>query len=202
MKVGMIFECGPQGADVRVCTYLAKRLRPDLELSTVTLDNKPRLLANCGKAAAQLLREGCDRVVIVWDLYPPWRASGVKPCRKEDRDSIQRSLAQASIASEQVFLVCIREELEAWLLADRRALENHLSRPTRPAVVAETSRPESCRNPKGRIQHLFRQHNRAYNDLVDAERIVQNLPDLRRLHRSCETFRRFALKVADLQSPD
>ena len=68
----MIFECGPAGADKKVCEYLARQLQPQLEIISVTLDNKPKLIHNCGRSAAQLLKAGCDRVLIIWDLYPAW----------------------------------------------------------------------------------------------------------------------------------
>jgi hypothetical protein len=48
MKVGMIFECGPDGADKKVCEHLAYQLDPDIEISSVTLTNKPGLVENCG----------------------------------------------------------------------------------------------------------------------------------------------------------
>jgi len=198
MNVGMIFECGPEGADVKVCTYLARRLRPEIVISPVTLTNKPNLIAKCGDAAAELLNGGSERVVIVWDLYPAWRERGGRPCRKEDRENIRKSLVEAGVDAAKVHLVCIQEELEAWLLADHRALESLLSRPTRRATVSESRHPERMRNPKARMQQIFREHGRVYNDLLDAERIVQRLPELRRLHRRCETFQRFALKVANL----
>ena len=69
MKIGMIFECGPNGADQQVCEHLAHRLLPDIEVVPVTLSKKPELLSGCGPAAANLLREGCERIIIVWDLY-------------------------------------------------------------------------------------------------------------------------------------
>ena len=98
MKVGMIFECGPNGADKAVCEQLAKMLKPDLEISSVTLDNKPNLLSDCGDATALLLAEGCDRVVIIWDLYPPWREKKQRPCRQEDRQAIMNSLQKAKVS--------------------------------------------------------------------------------------------------------
>lgn len=71
MKVGMIFECGPDGADLQVCRHLARLLQPDIEIVHVTLDNKPRLVAECGSAVVRLLNEGCERIGIVWDLLHP-----------------------------------------------------------------------------------------------------------------------------------
>ncbi len=44
MKVGMVFECGPQGADKAVWTHLAAALRSGIEISAVT----PRLARLAG----------------------------------------------------------------------------------------------------------------------------------------------------------
>ena len=54
MKVGLILECGPQGADKAVCEHLAKLLDPEIEIVTLTLDNKPGLIENCAEAATTL----------------------------------------------------------------------------------------------------------------------------------------------------
>lgn len=197
MKVGMIFECGPEGADRKVCEHLAKQIQPDIEIESITLDNKKNLVSECGKAAARLLAGGCDRVVIMWDLYPSWRE--VAPCRKEDREDIQRSLAAEEVDAKKVFLVCIEEELEAWLIADNRAIEVVLSKPHRQVRIDRERHPERVSNPKKRLMQIFRQEGkRPYNDLIDAEKIIKAMPDLERLKR-VETFVRFALKVADIR---
>ena len=198
MKVGMIFECGPEGADRKVCEHLAKRIRPDLEIKSETLDNKPNLITECGLVAAQLLEDGCKRVVIVWDLYPAWREKGAKPCRKEDRECITASLDSAGVEPERVALVCIEEELEAWLLADNRAISTVLSRPTHQVNIRRQRNPERG-DPKKRMTKLFYENTgRPYRDLNHAEMIVQAIPDLQRI-RKIDTFRRFALKVTDVE---
>ena len=195
MKVGMIFECGPKGADQQVCKYLAQRLLPDIEVvPPITLGNKPRLLSDCGPAAANLLQQGCERIVIVWDLYPPWRRQE-PPCRKEDREAIQNSLSKSGVSMQQVALVCIEEELEAWLLADGRALSRVLSRPTHPVPVSDVRRPDQIPRPKTRLNRIFQQYSgRPYRDLIHARKIVEALPDLNRIRRSA-TFVRFAVKL-------
>ncbi len=91
----MIFECGPDGADLQVCRHLARLLHPSLEIVHVTLDNKRKLVTGVWQLLRNLLAEGCERVVIVWDLHPPWRSNKQKPCRKEDRESILNSLSKA-----------------------------------------------------------------------------------------------------------
>ena len=63
MKIGLILECGPEGADKKVCELVLSRLVPDLEIVTITLDNKPTLGEQCAASAAQLFSEGCERIV-------------------------------------------------------------------------------------------------------------------------------------------
>ena len=195
MKIGMIFECGPDGADRKVCEHLARMIQPESEIVSVTLDNKPKLVGECGTAARRLLDESCERIFIVWDLYPAWRKEGQRPCRREDREAIQYSLSRSDVPIQKVALICIEEELDAWLLADGRALSRVLSRQTHPATVRDMRRPDQIQKPKTRLNRIFRQHaRRPYVDRMDARKIVQALPDLNKIRRSI-TFVRFEAKL-------
>jgi hypothetical protein len=64
MKIGFIFECGPDGADVQVCRHLVHKLNPAIEFIPNTLDNKKKLVEYCGPVAKVLLSE-CEKVIIV-----------------------------------------------------------------------------------------------------------------------------------------
>lgn len=188
MRVGMIFECGPDGADRKVCEHLGRRLQSDIEVVCVTLGDKKQLLAGCGGAALGLLRERCERIVIVWDLHPPWRPKRQKPCRREDRGAILSSLTRARVRSSHAFLVCVEEELEAWLLADGRAISKVLSRQAHPVRIQDVNKPERVSKPKTRLNKIFQQHSgRPYVDRLHAKLIVEALPDLTKIKR-CATF--------------
>ena len=100
----------------------------------------------------------------------------------------------AGVDALQVSLVCIEEELEAWLIADGRALSSVLSRPAHPVQVRDTKKPEKTRKPKTHLIRVFQQNGHSYVDRIHAKKIVEALPDLTRLRR-CETFVRFAVKV-------
>ncbi|MBD2419572.1 DUF4276 family protein [Anabaena cylindrica FACHB-243] len=193
----MIFECGPQGADRKVCEHLARMYRSDIEISSVTLDRKPNLISECGKAAMQLFEDGCERVIIIWDLHPAWRERTLPPCRKEDRIAIFESLLDAGVTSPHVYLVCIEEELEAWLLADGRAISAYLSTPTHPVKIRDKKNPEKISNPKTVLNKLFQQHKgkgHRYSDIQHAQAIVEKIEDFSRLRRS-KTFVRFLDKL-------
>lgn len=195
MKVGIVIESGPDGAERKVCEHLAVQIRPGITISWATHRNKPDMIANCGRAVVQLLKDGCKRVIILWDLFPPWRKSGQKPCRREDRLAILKSLKLAGVEKSPVFLVCIREELEAWLLADGRAVTAVLSTEAHPARrVADSRNPDHVGNPKRRLKRLFRENRRGeYNDLVHAIKIIRQA-DLNKLRRS-DSFCRFEEKL-------
>lgn len=194
-RMGMIFECGPYGADIQVCKLLAKKLRPDLKILTVTLDNKPNLLTECGEATAELFERGCERVIIVWDLYPAWRKHGESACRKEDREAILQSLLDAGVTSPHVYLVCIEKELEAWLLADGSAISKVLSRRSHLVKISDQKKTERIQNPKKRLNRLFKEHTgRAYIDRQHALKIAKEI-NLDKLERRCSTFARFVEKI-------
>jgi Domain of unknown function (DUF4276) len=195
-RIGMLFECGPDGADIKVCKHLAKMIQSDITIDAITLDNKPNLIQKCGDVTSLLLQD-CERVLIIWDLCPPWDEE--KACRHKDREAILQSLSKADLTAQQllrVHLVCIEQELEAWLLADMRAINNFISNPNRPQPnIPVIRRPEQIPNPKKRLNQIIQEHTRKpYVDREHAEKIIRGLPDLKRLKR-CSTFQRFAQKI-------
>lgn len=177
MKLGLILECGPGGPDEQIYSHLVHALAPKVQLQCETMVDKRKLVAGCGKVAAQLLKGGCDRVGIVWDLFPRWRTAAEDHCLGQDRADIFASLKEAKMVPPRVQLVCVQEELEAWLLADSRALVHFFSRPAHPAKkVSEYKAPENLSNPKGHLRRLFNEYlgkSRRYNEMVDALRIFQ-----------------------------
>lgn len=211
MKIGFIFECGPEGPDVQVCRDLVHKLDPTIEFVSSTLDNKKNLVEDCG-AVAKVLLDECKKVIVVWDLYPAWRERGVRPCRHEDRQAIFQSLGAENVDSlgaenvdlDKVVLVCIQEELEAWLLADHRALTAMLQPLKHPHPVSRISRfpnPDSIRNPKKRLTRIFTRElgpGRRYVDYQHALLIARKIQDFTKIKRSI-SFQRFALKVAGLE---
>lgn len=203
MKIGFIFECGPDGPDVQICRYLVHKLDSTIEFISSTLDNKKKLLEDCG-AVAKVLLDECEKVIIVWDLYPAWREKGIKPCRHEDRLAIFQSLQAEDVDLGKVFLVCIQEELEAWLIADNRAVKAMLEPLKHPHPVSRIRRfpnPDRIRNPKTRLTKIFTQElgaGRRYVDYQHAIKLVRKISDFTRIRRS-DSFRRFALKVAGVE---
>ena len=195
MKIGMITEGGPQSSDLKVCENFARQLNPNIDILSIPLGNKRDLIDNCGTTASLLIEQGCDLVLIIWDLYPAWREKGQKPCRQKDREEIQISLQNANVKvlPHNVYLICIEAELEEWLLYDISALSSVLSTPTHPVNIR--NKPKGGTNPKKVLNKLFKENTgRIYNHLYDAEKIANKISNLNKL-KNCPSFARFALKI-------
>lgn len=80
MKIGYVFECGPDGGDMKVLKHLTSLIAPNATFDYEALSVKTTLLSESGKAVKRLLDDGCEKVFIVWDLYPAWREDKGKPC--------------------------------------------------------------------------------------------------------------------------
>lgn len=210
MKVGFILECGPDGADAKVCRHLIDMInqlhQTDIAINEpVTLGDKPSLIKDCGTAAKKLLDvDKCDRVVIVFDVdsKKSWNKGR---CLATDRKDIFAALDLEGIDKTKVFLVGIIRELESWLIADGRALEAFLQLVTKrnPGRIASPRNTEHQADPKAWLNRLFREHwgqRRKYIDREHAEMIVKKLPDFREI-KKCPTFKRFVLKVSDIELP-
>lgn len=193
----MILECGPQGADKLVCEYLAGKLRPGMALVSRTMDDKPNLLSNAAAVAAVLLADGCERVLIIWDLRPAWPDTTNKACRAVERDALLQSLSAAGLKGRPVYLVCVEQELESWLLADETNLSGYLSTPTRSYRVARARKPDRVGNPKSKVMnHFMAAQGRRYEDRIHAIKVLRRSePNWARLRQS-DSFARFEAKLS------
>jgi hypothetical protein len=197
-RVGILVECGPEGLEVLVCERICALLeRPPqivIEPDILPMDNKLRLIEECGTATRSLFDRGCERVVILSDERPAWPDRKQPLCWYNERVRIREELQREGVANRPVSLVCIEREFESWLLHDHQLLSALLSRKTRPVRVPRQKHPDRIPNPKGRMEAIFDEHGARYVDVQYARRIADLLDDLTRLKR-CATFVRFAEKI-------
>jgi hypothetical protein len=192
-KLGLVLECGREGADERVLRCLIARLSPGTEVRVAAMGDKAALFRDGIQAADKLLSaDNCDHVFIIWDLHPEWRQdiSSAKSCAFECAE--MRSQVPAKLT--KITPICILRSLEAWILADERALSEYFSRPTHAVKIPRISCPDRDRDPKGRIFTMFRQQGRRYTDRLDAVRVMQATPNTNRLRR-ISSFARLCYKL-------
>lgn len=196
MTIGFIFECGPQGADKQICEYLANQLRPGKAVVSRTMDNKLKLLDGAASVAKKLLAEGCEKVLIVWDLRPAWPDKHGKPCRANERASLLAALDREGLQGQPVYLVCVEQELESWLLASDQAISAFLSTDPHPYSAKQVKKPDQVPNPKAVMNNHFKAaRGTRYEDRVHAIQVLKAAKiDLKRLRRSV-SFARFEVKL-------
>ena len=196
MSIGFIFECGPKGADKQVCEYLAGQLKPGRKIVSRTMDNKLKLLEGAASVAKKLLQEGCERVLIVWDLRPAWPDKKDKPCRAKERQILLDGLKKEGLQNAPVYLVCIEQELESWLLASDHSISAFLSTPAHPYQARRVKRPDREANPKAAMNnHFMAARGTRYEDRVHAIKVLKaTVLDWKRLQQSA-SFARFERKL-------
>jgi hypothetical protein len=199
MKIGYVFECGPDGGDIKVLKHLASLIIPNAEFNYEALSVKTTLLNECGKAAKRLLALGCEKVFIIWDLHPAWKADKGRPCRHEDKEimkvSLNKFFSAKELAKFDIIPLCIEQELESWLLADGRILSDYFSRPTHKVKIKNESNPDSIADPKAKLIGYFKKHRGVkYEGTIHAEQIIKKIDNFQKLKGS-ETFSRFHFKL-------
>ena len=101
-KIGLLVECGRDRLEVVMCRRIGELLSQDhgieVELEIVPMDNKERLLEDCGSVVARLLADGCDWVVILWDERPAWPEMGEPLCWHNECLQVIAELKKAKVS--------------------------------------------------------------------------------------------------------
>jgi|GEM_PF-427701 len=159
MRIGFIFECQPDGPDEKVYKCYIERLRIANEVGAFDIDsaclvNLPKLKADCGDTASAFLASGCQHVFICWDLYPSHDEAA--PDCVDQRTEVEASLTAAGVNLNDVTLLCIRKELESWLIADASAVLSfwNTNRGRAPRI-AHIGSPDGHDDPKKHLTKTF-----------------------------------------------
>ena len=188
MKIGLILECTTDGPDWQVYSLWVRRLLgEDVRVEQSSAGNKKLLIQQAGKRAQALFDEGCEKVLIMWDLWPAWGQA--KPNEAEDVAAIDSSLRQAGVVNPCVYMLCVNRMLETLLLVDGNALTQLLG--LRGKTPRHQNRPSTIHDPKEYLGRWFKQARRAdYVAHTHAKEIAKRV-DLARLRRRTREFQKF-----------
>jgi hypothetical protein len=200
MKVGFLVECGLKGADEQVLRFLVNTLRKDIEPRFTTCGSKRVILDECGQHVERLFTvERCEKVFVVWDLFPcnpEHQIKGKPSCINERKHLLDKLRA---VDRPRTIMLCIRHELEAWLLADGNALKAVLMKNHAIGRIGDDKHPERHPNPKRTLGEIFKEHRGPryeYEDRLHALQIIRaaNLSKL----KCAPSFARFKEKLEAL----
>ena len=145
MKLGLIVECACGGPDELVFRCLIERFWGSTHVvhRVAAMVHKGKLIAEAGAVAATMMAQGCDLVLVVWDLHPGWappeslpRKGKVKRDCVVEANHVRRQIDAAGVPREQLLLLCIDDELESVLLADEAAIK---------AIIAQELKPRRAK---------------------------------------------------------
>lgn len=205
MKVGFVLESGEDSAEHQVFKFLLAKLRPEVKPVFVFMNNKGALFRECAAKVEGLFDiDRCVRVFIVWDLIPPevLDSRNKKSCTAE-REALLAKLRPQDRPPERTTLLCISQELEAWLLADGTAIEAYLfgkkAKTHGGKPIADDKHPEREPNPKKRLGNIFQENRGKYFEYSDTDHAIELLKraDLSKYDRA-PSFARLRAKLAGL----
>lgn len=191
MKIGFILECSPQGPDADIYPYVAKQLCASITIEKpITLINKQRVMQEGAVNAQLLLETGCDYVFIIWDRMPKWGGTG--RCN-EHIIELEAELSKTTVDRTKIFLCCIDEMLESWIVADGRGITAYFQNLTTHNIgtFADCKRPPEQMGAKERIARF----NGRYNDFTDNYKIVKCMPEFHKPAQRNKSFRYFKESV-------
>jgi len=160
------------------------------------------LISKCGSRITLKTRQCRGTVLgkfrgLAQDLHSRYRPAAILivcDADKKDPNAIHRSFGEQGLddLGFQVSLIVIKEELEAWLLADPAALQKSIG------VTKTFPRPENLPDPKKELQRLL-PSNMAYTPQL-ARRIAEEI-DLDKLARCCPRFEGLRRAVTPSRPP-
>lgn len=201
MKVGFILECQTGGPDASIYKYVAEKLCESLLIEKPeTMVNKKRLMEEGPIVAQTLLESGCEYVFIIWDRKPRWD-DPLGNCYT-DRENLTQSLELLEVDINKVFLCCIDQMLESWMIADSRGFMSWIRSKTPHALPEFGDHKTSARQtfPKDIIKRYLRDHYPTwqYDDYEDNIEIVKRLPDFNRAARWNQSFNYFKQSIEEI----
>jgi len=161
VRIGFVVEGSNEDAgDVHAIRALCLRIAEEQGISrepvVVAGGSKPDVLREANNHVAALRASGCQRVVIVWDNCPPW--SGDLDADQASCEAIAwNGINDAGHPPANIFTVCSRRELEAWLLTDASVVSSMLRNIGRGSMpsISGSNQPDTIDRPKHRLHKWF-----------------------------------------------
>ena len=188
MKIGLILECATDGPDWQVYSGWIKRiLGEDVVVEQSSAVNKKLLIREAGTRTQRLFAEGCEKVFIIWDLWPAWGVKGAAPSKTNDETGLYESLTAAGVTNPCVYLLCVDRMLETLLLVDGSALNAVMQIPKGKKTPGNQNNPYKHADPKSYLDRWFKQARKgAYTDYVHAAQIARHANFSRLRQRTAE----------------
>ncbi len=136
-------------SDGRSCEIIARKARPEIQTDYLPAGGCGEIKRRGDRLIGGLLKKRADCVIVVVDKDSGHPGRG---------PAFEQEIQAHCDAFPQAYLVLAIEELEAWLLADLRAVEDYLSQRSKRMSLKSQQKgdTQTFEDPKGELTRLFR----------------------------------------------
>ena len=176
----MICIFGEDESDTLALKHIIRKLRNDqsIPIKTKNFNSCGDMLSTGHRIMKLYHDEGCTSFVISYD------SDGQKPIERQ-KEAYNRIVKASGLNVPSVILVPV-EEIEAWILADNKAVQSVI----KTWQPVEILHPETVSDPKEHLESITRGANRKarYYHASHNPIVAQHL-DLSIVHKKCPSFR-------------
>lgn len=124
-KVGIIIEAPKDSGDQKVFAWLIEQYCKNIRVVFIGNRNKNDLFNDCPEQCVGLLEiDNCDEVLIIYDLKPRFDTKSNR-ANVHFQVELTAKLHSMGLDMEKITLICIKQMLETWLIADENAVRNY-----------------------------------------------------------------------------
>lgn len=124
-KVGIIIETPKDSGDQKVFAWLIEQYCKNICVIFIGNRNKNDLFNDSPEQCVGLFEfDNCDEVLIIYDLKPRFDTKSTRANINFQNELIAK-LQSKRLDMQKITLICIKQMLETWLIADENAVRNY-----------------------------------------------------------------------------
>lgn len=186
-KVGIIIEAPKDSGDQKVFAWLIEQYCKNINVVFIGNRNKNDLFNDSPEQCVGLFEfDNCDEVLIIYDLKPRFDTKSNR-ANLNFQNELTAKLQIKGLDMQKITIICIKQMLETWLIADENAVRNykikkHKLTATQPSF---NGGKKQLYNPKPK--DLIEIYLSEYNPTTTALEIIKQA-DLNTVGRLCSSF--------------
>lgn len=124
-KVGIIIEAPKDSGDQKVFAWLIEQYCKNIHVVFIGNRNKNDLFNDSPNQCENLFSiDNCDEVVIIYDLKPRFDTRSSQ-ANANFHTNLTAKLISKGLNIQKISIICIKQMLETWLIADENAVRNY-----------------------------------------------------------------------------
>lgn len=189
-KVGIIIEAPKDSGDQKIFAWLIEQYCKNINAVFIGNRNKSDLFNDSPDQCENLFSiDNCDEVLIIYDLKPRFDTRSSQAIANFHAN-LTTKLVSKGLNMQRISIICIKQMLETWLIADENAVRNYKIKKHKLTAAQPNFNggKKQLNNPKPK--DLIEDYLTSYNPTTTALEIMKEA-DLNTIARRCNSFIEF-----------